>query len=144
MEYDYYCGISRDIAKRQSGHNQGPPGTQGNRKMRAALGGRHSAEVVIARRLASFGKTGITECPQPVLNAIETTITCVARFTSSPNSIQVKVVDHVPFVAPTKLPPLQAIEHGHDQLLAEVWRELFDYNDEQKQDVARGRYMMFG
>lgn len=142
-QHSYYCGISRDIAQRQRGHNGGAPGTQGNRKMRRALNGRPASDIVVARRLASFGKTGLSECPQPILNAVETIVICSARLTTTAGSLQVNVIDTPPFVAFAKSRP-NSKEARRGEILAQVWKRLYDYHEDQKADFARGRYMRYG
>ena len=52
--------------------------------MRAAMAGRSAGDIVVSRRLASFGKTGLSELPQPVLHGIETLIIGAARLNSRP------------------------------------------------------------
>lgn len=138
-----YVGISRNIAQRQKGHNAGKPGTQGNRKMKKALAGRAASQVVTAKRLVSFGKTNLSEIPQPILHCIETAIIGCARLTSSPISIQVNIVDTPPFL-PSQRPVTRGMEVKKGELLARVWKKMWEYWEEQKADFALGRFMRYG
>ena len=143
IQFDYYCGISRDIAQRQRQHNKGKPGEQGNRKMRAALAGRAAGTVVKAKRLVSFGKTGLSECPQPLLHVIETVIICCGRLTTSPTSIQINIVDTPPYVPPSR-PKKTMVNTSKGQVLATVWQKLYEYYRVQQNDLAKGKYMRYG
>lgn len=106
--------------------------------MKKALAGRPASSTVTAKRLASFGKTNLSECPQPILNCVETAIICCARLTTSLRSVQINIVDVPPFVPPAR-PTISSLELGKDALLAAVWNRLYEYHQEQKADFALGR-----
>jgi hypothetical protein len=111
--------------------------------MKAALAGRSAADVVKSKRLVTFGKTRLSECPQPVLNCMETMVICAARLTTSVNSLQVNVIDTPPFVPPSR-PKLNTDESAKGQILANVWEAMYRFRKEQMDDFAHGKYFRLG
>lgn len=111
--------------------------------MKIALAGRSAADVVKSKRLVSFGKTRLSERPQPVLNCMETMVICAARLTTSRNSIQINVIDTPPFVPPSR-PKLNTDESAEGQILANVWEAMYRFRKEQMDDFAHGKCFRLG
>jgi hypothetical protein len=74
---------------------------------------------------------------------METMIISAARLTTSPNSIQVNLIDCPPYVPPPK-PAISSDEIEQGRILAEVWEKMFRYRQEQMVDFGRGRFFGLG